>query len=201
MPPVDGHDDRPGSPPWVWAALVALALATLTAGAIVGMVTTDDRDGSTAASGTDAAAEPAASVAGDPDRRPTAHRAHSAGHGGAHRHGLHHPDRAGHHDRARRLDGSLERRHVAGGPAGLHRDPRLGRRGAGPCEADSAAQRATAAGLPQVGVLRSSEFPSLRPGWWVVFSGVYGTDARGPRRAASGQAAGFPSAYPRRVAP
>ena len=48
MPPVDGHDDRPGSPPWVWAALVALALATLTAGAIVGMVTTDDRDGSTA---------------------------------------------------------------------------------------------------------------------------------------------------------
>ncbi len=62
----NGHDDRPGSPPWVWAALVALALATLTAGAIVGMVTTDDRDGSTAASGTDAAAAPAEPGASPP---------------------------------------------------------------------------------------------------------------------------------------
>ena len=32
-------------------------------------------------------------------------------------------------------------------------------------------------GLPKVGVLDSSRFPSLQPGYWVVFSGVYATEA------------------------
>lgn len=32
-------------------------------------------------------------------------------------------------------------------------------------------------GLPKVGVLDSSRFPSLQPGYWVVFSGVYRTKA------------------------
>jgi hypothetical protein len=31
-------------------------------------------------------------------------------------------------------------------------------------------------GLPKVGVLDSSRFASLQPGYWVVFSGVYGTE-------------------------
>ncbi len=31
-------------------------------------------------------------------------------------------------------------------------------------------------GLPKVGVLDSSRFPSLQPGYWVVFSGVYATE-------------------------
>ncbi len=36
------------------------------------------------------------------------------------------------------------------------------------------AARAAAAGLPQVGVLDSSLYASLQPGYEVVFSGVYG---------------------------
>lgn len=31
-------------------------------------------------------------------------------------------------------------------------------------------------GLPKVGVLDSSGFPTLQPGYWVVFSGLYGTE-------------------------
>jgi hypothetical protein len=34
---------------------------------------------------------------------------------------------------------------------------------------------AVAAGLPEVGVLPSSRYSSLHPGYWVVFSGVYRT--------------------------
>lgn len=37
------------------------------------------------------------------------------------------------------------------------------------------ARRAIAAGLPQVGVLRSARYASLHPGYAVVFAGVYAT--------------------------
>ena len=50
MRPVDERGDQRGSPQWIWAALVALALVIVTAGAIVGMVTTDDDQGDAAAS-------------------------------------------------------------------------------------------------------------------------------------------------------
>jgi eukaryotic-like serine/threonine-protein kinase len=61
------------------------------------------------------------------------------------------------------------------------------------------AHDARRAGLPQVGVLLSSDFASLRPGYWVVFAGVYGS--RGEAQTALGSAAvrGFPGAYPARV--
>ena len=71
----------------------------------------------------------------------------------------------------------------------------------GRSEADSIAQRATAAGLPEVGVLDSSDFSSLRPGYWVTYSGVYDSEAEAGSALPRAQAAGFPSAYPRRVAP
>ena len=44
----------------------------------------------------------------------------------------------------------------------------------------SALARVTAArakGLPQVGVLDSSRYASLHPGYWIVFSGVYSSEA------------------------
>ena len=44
--------------------------------------------------------------------------------------------------------------------------------------ADAARARAlaaVAAGLPAVGVLDSSRYASLHPGYWIVFSGVYGS--------------------------
>lgn len=43
-----------------------------------------------------------------------------------------------------------------------------------------AVRRARAArvkGLPQVGVLDSSRYASLHPGYWIVFTGVYSTEA------------------------
>ncbi len=39
------------------------------------------------------------------------------------------------------------------------------------------AQKAGARGLSQVGILDSSQYASLHPGYWVVFSGVYGSEA------------------------
>ena len=39
------------------------------------------------------------------------------------------------------------------------------------------ARRARAKGLTQVGVLDSSSYASLLPGYWVVFSGIYTSEA------------------------
>ena len=39
------------------------------------------------------------------------------------------------------------------------------------------ARRARKAGLPDVGILDSSAYASLHPGYWIVFSGVYATEA------------------------
>jgi hypothetical protein len=43
--------------------------------------------------------------------------------------------------------------------------------------ADARARRGRTKGLPQVGVLDSSSYASLHPGYWVVFSGVYSSEA------------------------
>jgi hypothetical protein len=47
----------------------------------------------------------------------------------------------------------------------------------GRTEANATARRARARGLRQVGILDSSQYASLHPGYWVVFSGVYGSEA------------------------
>jgi len=39
------------------------------------------------------------------------------------------------------------------------------------------AKQARASGLPQVGILDSSSYASLHPGYWVVFSGIYSSEA------------------------
>jgi stage II sporulation protein D len=66
--------------------------------------------------------------------------------------------------------------------------------------ARSAAARARRAGLPAVGILVSSEFASLRPGFYVVFSGVYRTAAQADAAARLARSR-YPAAYPRRIAP
>lgn len=43
--------------------------------------------------------------------------------------------------------------------------------------ADLRAKQARARRLPQVGVLDSSSYASLHPGYWVVFSGIYTSEA------------------------
>jgi hypothetical protein len=62
------------------------------------------------------------------------------------------------------------------------------------------AREARRAGLPRVGVLLSSGYASLRPGYWVVFSGVYDSRASAQAGLPDARARGFPDAYPARVA-
>ena len=61
------------------------------------------------------------------------------------------------------------------------------------------ANRALAKGLPQVGVLDSGDFPSLNPGYYVVFSGVYGSLLLAETASRNARFQGFGSAYPRQI--
>ena len=63
------------------------------------------------------------------------------------------------------------------------------------------AARAAKAGLPQVGVLNSSTYASLHPGYYVVFSGVYGIPSDADTALATVRARGFAGAYVLRVSP
>ena len=72
---------------------------------------------------------------------------------------------------------------------------------AGRAVAEGRARAAAAAGLPRVGVLVSSRYPSLRGGYYVVFSGVYPTATQAVPGLAVAHARGFPDAYEARVSP
>ena len=61
------------------------------------------------------------------------------------------------------------------------------------------ARLAKAAGLAEAGVLVSAQYPSLHPGYYVVFSGVYPTAAAAVAGVAAAHARGFPDAYVARV--
>jgi len=71
----------------------------------------------------------------------------------------------------------------------------------GRAAADIEASNAEAAGLPKVGVLDSSSFSSLRPGYWVVFSGMYDALVGARSNLANARSSGYPSAYTREVEP
>jgi hypothetical protein len=70
----------------------------------------------------------------------------------------------------------------------------------GRSEADQAAQRARSNGLTQVGVLNSSNYASLVPGYWVTFTGIYDTEQQAENALPNARSRGFPTAYVRRVA-
>lgn len=61
------------------------------------------------------------------------------------------------------------------------------------------AVRAAKDGLPDVGVLDSSDYASLHPGYYVVFSGVYSTSSEAQAALKTVQATGFASAYTRQI--
>ena len=61
------------------------------------------------------------------------------------------------------------------------------------------ARQAKRDGLKQVGVLASSDYSSLHPGYFVVFSGIYATQAEATAALAAAHAKGFPGAYQARV--
>jgi len=69
----------------------------------------------------------------------------------------------------------------------------------GKANALARARAAKHAGLPAVGVLVSSDFSSLHPGYYVVFSGIYPSQAEAAAAVASAHARGFPDAYQTRV--
>jgi hypothetical protein len=70
---------------------------------------------------------------------------------------------------------------------------------AGRAFAAAHARAARQAGLPRVGVLDSSDYPSLHPGYYVVFSGVYSSSSQAADAVATAHSHGFPDAYQARV--
>jgi hypothetical protein len=68
----------------------------------------------------------------------------------------------------------------------------------GQAAAQSAARKAIADGLTDVGVLNSSEYSSLHPGYFVVFAGVYNTDDEA-RAGLDTARASYPQAYTRQI--
>jgi hypothetical protein len=70
----------------------------------------------------------------------------------------------------------------------------------GRSEADAAAQDALDAGLPEVGVLDSSNYSSLNPGYYATFTGVYDTRDEAINALPRARNSGFPLAYAREVA-
>jgi len=71
-------------------------------------------------------------------------------------------------------------------------------RGRGPAE--TRATQARNAGLTQVGIIRSSDFSSLRPGWYSVFTGIFDTRAEATTRLSQARAT-YRDAYLRHVRP
>ncbi|MFN2628287.1 MAG: hypothetical protein ABR569_06590 [Gaiellaceae bacterium] len=57
------------------------------------------------------------------------------------------------------------------------------------------ARRARATGLQEVGVLSSSNYSSLHPGYYVVFAGVYGSGSQASSAVAVARSKGFQDAY------
>jgi hypothetical protein len=68
-------------------------------------------------------------------------------------------------------------------------------------DAQLVADEAATAGVSMTGVLDSSQFPSLNPGYWAVFSGPYTTREEAEAAAQTIQGQGYPDAYAREVQP
>jgi hypothetical protein len=70
---------------------------------------------------------------------------------------------------------------------------------AGREQAVARARQALGAGLRQVGVLDSSRYSSLHPGYYVIFSGIYPSLGEAQDAASKAAGAGYGNAYARRV--
>jgi hypothetical protein len=69
----------------------------------------------------------------------------------------------------------------------------------GRSQAEAAADRARTNGLSQVGILNSSDFSSLNPGYYVTFTGIYDTESQANAALPNARSKGFPTAYVREV--
>lgn len=63
------------------------------------------------------------------------------------------------------------------------------------------ANQALRLGLKQVGVIDSSQFSSLHPGYFVVFAGIYATEAAAQSHIIEAHRRGYREPYPRRIVP
>lgn len=70
----------------------------------------------------------------------------------------------------------------------------------GRLDALAKASEAAGKGLAQVGVIDSSRFASLQPGYFVVFTGIYGSQVDADTAVPTVRAAGFAGAYSRQIA-
>jgi hypothetical protein len=71
----------------------------------------------------------------------------------------------------------------------------------GRAAAERKANQAIANGLTNVGILNSSDFLTLNPGYYVVFMGVYNAAAAAQSGLPTARSRGFPLAYVREVSP
>ena len=69
----------------------------------------------------------------------------------------------------------------------------------GRSQAEAAADKARANGLSQVGILNSSDFSSMNPGYYVTFTGIYDTQSQANAALPNARSRGFPTAYVREV--
>jgi hypothetical protein len=63
------------------------------------------------------------------------------------------------------------------------------------------ARQALRKGVKKVGVLDSSRFSSLHPGYFVVFAGIYDSQAEAQGALLDAHEHGYPGAYPREIVP
>ena len=71
----------------------------------------------------------------------------------------------------------------------------------GRAQAVRLARAALHSGLTNVGVLDSSRYSSLHPGYYVVFSGIFKSQAAAQGTLSNAQSSGYPSAYARPITP
>jgi hypothetical protein len=71
----------------------------------------------------------------------------------------------------------------------------------GRAQAVRLAKAALHSGLTSVGVLDSSRYSSLHPGYYVVFSGIFKSQAAAQGTLSNAQSSGYPSAYARPITP
>jgi hypothetical protein len=63
------------------------------------------------------------------------------------------------------------------------------------------ARAAVHSGLQEVGIIDSSQFASLHPGYYLLFSGIYSSFDDANTGATTARSHGYPRAYPRQITP
>lgn len=175
--PLDGDDAVRSSSSWLWPVLVALVVAALaTAGVVAYRVATEGGDPELVATTDQPAVIP---TTAPPELSTTT----SAG-----------PPTTAPPPATTTPPSPPPRNRVVSWPDGrngytvvLASLPETGGRPA----AVAKARAALRAGLPQVGVLRSGDYSSLHPGYLVVFSGVYATNAAAQKAVGTATDAGY----------